>query len=133
LSSSGLSGAIDASFGDLKFLQYLDLSNNSLSGPVPDFLAQMPSLTFLDLSSNKLNGPVPAVLLQKHQNGSLVLRIGNNSNMCDNGASTCEPKNKNGKRILVIAIVVPMAVATLIFVAALLILHRLKHKQGNIP
>nr|AWY10696.1 hypothetical protein Sh255C13_g0040 [Saccharum hybrid cultivar SP80-3280] len=129
LSSSGLSGGIDASLGDLKSLQYLDLSNNSLSGPVPDFLAQMPSLTFLDLSSNKLSGPVPAVLLQKHQNGSLVLRIGNNANMCDNGASTCEPKDKNGKRILAIEIVVPIAVATLLFVAALLILHRLKHKQ----
>ncbi|CAD6269786.1 unnamed protein product [Miscanthus lutarioriparius] len=128
LSSSGLSGGIDASFGNLKSLQWLDLSNNSLSGPVPDFLVQMPSLTFLDLSSNKLSGPVPAVLLQKHQNGSLVLRIGNNANICDNGASTCEPENKNGKRILAIAIVVPIAVATLLFVAAL-ILHRLKHKQ----
>jgi hypothetical protein len=60
-------------------------------------------------------------------------RIGNNANMCDNGASTCEPKDKNGKRILAIKIVVPIAVATLLFVVALLILHRLKHKQGNIP
>jgi len=60
-------------------------------------------------------------------------RIGNNANICDNGASTCEPENKNGKRILAIEIVVPITVATLLFVAALLILHRLKHKQGNIP
>ncbi|CAL4891573.1 unnamed protein product [Urochloa decumbens] len=129
LSSSGLSGAIDASFRDLKSLQYLNLSNNSLSGPVPDFLAQMPSLTFLDLSSNKLSGPVPAVLLQKRQNGSLVLRTSNNANLCDNGASTCEPENKIGNRILVIAIVVPIVVATLLFLVAFLILHRMKNKQ----
>ncbi|KAL6622453.1 hypothetical protein ACP70R_032332 [Stipagrostis hirtigluma subsp. patula] len=129
LSSSGLSGPIDAALGDLKSLQYLDLSNNSLSGPVPNFLAQMPSLTFLDLSSNKLRGSVPAVLLQRSQNGTLVLRTGNNANLCDNGASTCEPENKGRTRILVIAIVVPIVVATLLFIAALLIIHRMKQKQ----
>ncbi|CAD6269779.1 unnamed protein product [Miscanthus lutarioriparius] len=58
-----------------------------------------------------------------------LIGIGNNANMCNNGASTCEPENKNGNRILVIAIVVPIAGATLLFVAALLILRRLKHKQ----
>ncbi|WVZ90857.1 hypothetical protein U9M48_037116, partial [Paspalum notatum var. saurae] len=129
LSSSGLSGAIDTSFGDLKSLQCMDLSNNSLTGPVPDFLTQMPSLTFLDLSSNKLSGPVPAVLLQKRQNGSLVLRTGNNVNLCDNAASACEPENKNGSIILPIAIVAPIAIATLIVVSVVLILCRRKHKR----
>ncbi|KAL6623562.1 hypothetical protein ACP70R_033441 [Stipagrostis hirtigluma subsp. patula] len=131
LSSSGLTGPIDSSFGDLKSLQYLDLSNNSLSGPVPDFLAQMPSLTFLDLSSNKLSGSVPAVLLQRHQNGSLILRTSNNANLCDNGASTCERENKKSNRTLVIATVVPIAVATLLFVAAFLILHRVRKRQDK--
>ncbi|KAK3140033.1 hypothetical protein QOZ80_5AG0394450 [Eleusine coracana subsp. coracana] len=101
LSSSGLSGDIDASFGDLRYLQSLDLSNNSLSGLVPDFLAQMPSLMFLDLSSNKLSGPVPAVLLQKRQNGSLALRTDNNANLCDDGVSNCETAIKKINRILV--------------------------------
>ncbi|KAF8776637.1 hypothetical protein HU200_003361 [Digitaria exilis] len=87
-------------------------------------------ITALDLSSNKLSGPVPAVLLQKQQNGSLVLRIGNNAKLCDNGASTCDPENKIDKRILVIAIVVPISVATLLFVAAFLILRRMTNKQG---
>ncbi|XP_062202572.1 putative leucine-rich repeat receptor-like serine/threonine-protein kinase At2g19230 [Phragmites australis] len=131
LSSSGLTGDVDSSFGDLKSLQYLDLSNNSLSGPVPDFLAQIPSLTFLDLSSNKLSGLVPAVLLEKRQNGSLVLRTGNNANLCDNGASTCEPEKKKSNRTLVIATVVPIGVATLLFVAALFILHRLRKRQDT--
>ncbi|OQU79365.1 hypothetical protein SORBI_3008G134300 [Sorghum bicolor] len=108
----------------------LDLSNNSLSGPVPDFLAQMSSLSFLDLSSNMLSGSVPAALLQKIQNGSLVLRIHNNVNLCD-GPSTCEPKKKKRNRTLIIATVVPIAVATLLFVAGLLILHRMRNRQDT--
>ncbi|CAN6361369.1 unnamed protein product [Urochloa humidicola] len=130
LSSSGLTGAVDSSFGDLKSLQYLDLSNNSLYGPVPDFLAQMPSLTFLDLSSNELSGSVPAALLEKRQNGSLLLRIGNNAHMCVDGASTCDTE-KERNRILVIATVVPIAVATLLFVTAFLIIHRMRKNQDK--
>ncbi|CAN6352062.1 unnamed protein product [Urochloa humidicola] len=131
LSSSGLTGAVDSSFGDLKSLQYLDLSNNSLYGPVPDFLAQMPSLTFLDLSSNELSGSVPAALLEKRQNGSLVLRIGNNAHLCVDGASTCDMEKKEKNRILVIATVVPIAVATLLFVIAFLIIQRMRKNQDK--
>nr|CAB3466215.1 unnamed protein product [Digitaria exilis] len=103
LSSSGLTGAVDSSFGDLKSLQYLDLSNNSLYGPIPDFLAQMPSLAFL---------------------------IGNNVHMCADAASTCGTK-KERNRILVIATVVPIAVATLLFVIAFLIIHKMRKNQGD--
>ncbi|TVU49666.1 hypothetical protein EJB05_00990, partial [Eragrostis curvula] len=129
LSSSWLTGAVDSSFRDLNSLQYLDLSNNNLSGTIPDFLAQMPSLVFLDLSSNNLNGSVPAALLEKHENGSLVLRIGNNKNLCDTDASACEPnKKKKGNRTVIIAAVVPIAAATLLFVAGLFIQHRMRNK-----
>uniref|UniRef100_A0A0D9Y0J3 non-specific serine/threonine protein kinase n=1 Tax=Leersia perrieri TaxID=77586 RepID=A0A0D9Y0J3_9ORYZ len=125
LSSSVLTGPVDLPFGDLQSLQYLDLSNNSLSGPIPDFLAQMPSLKFLDLSSNNFSGLIPHNLLQKRQNGSLVLRIANNANLCDDdGNNACASENKQSKRILVIAIAVPIAVAILLFVAAILHLHR---------
>jgi len=91
----------------------------------------MPSLTYLDLSSNKLSGSIPAALLQKHQNGSLVLRIDNNANICDNGASTCAQDNKKKNRILAIAVAVPIVIATLLFVAAILILHRRRNKQDT--
>ncbi|KQJ86233.1 hypothetical protein BRADI_4g04126v3 [Brachypodium distachyon] len=131
LASNVLTGAIDPSFGHLKSLQHLDLSTNTLSGPIPDFLAQMPSLTFLDLSNNKLSGSVPAALLQKHQNGSLILRIGNNTNICDNGASTCDPDKKEKNRTLVTAISVTIPVATLLFVATILILRRRRNKQDT--
>jgi hypothetical protein len=58
-------------------------------------------------------------------------RTGYNTNLCDNDTSTCELEKKS-KRTLVIATVVPIAVATLLFVAAFLILRRMKNKQGNI-
>ena len=49
-------------------------------------------------------------------------RTGNNVNLCDNGASTCKPENKIGNGVLVIAIIVPIAVATLLFLVAFFIL-----------
>ncbi|KQJ86230.2 hypothetical protein BRADI_4g04101v3 [Brachypodium distachyon] len=121
LSSSVLAGAVDSSFGDLKSIL------NFLSGPIPDFLGQMPSLIFL----NKLSGPIPTALQEKHQNGSLTLRIANNANICDNGASTCDPDDKKNSRTRIIKIVVPIAVAAVLFVAAILILHRRKNKQDT--
>jgi hypothetical protein len=59
-------------------------------------------------------------------------RTGNNVGLCDSGASTCEPQKKKSNQILVIATTVPIAVATLLFVAALLILHRMRNRQGNL-
>jgi hypothetical protein len=47
------------------------------------------------------------------------------------GASTCDTEKKKRNIILVIAIVVPIAVATLLFVAAFLIIHRIRKNQGN--
>jgi hypothetical protein len=59
-------------------------------------------------------------------------RIDNNAHICDNGDSTCAQDGKDKNRTLIIAVVVPIAVATLLFVAAILILHRRRNKQGNI-
>ncbi|RCV18878.1 hypothetical protein SETIT_3G338700v2 [Setaria italica] len=131
LSSSRLAGEVHVSFGDLKSLKYLDLSNNSLSGSIPDFLAQMPSLTFLDLSSNNLSGWVPAALLEKSQNRSLVFRAENNPNLCNNGASTCKSGDKKRNKTIVIATVVPIALATLLFLAAFLIIRNMRNKRDR--
>jgi hypothetical protein len=59
-------------------------------------------------------------------------RIDNNANICDNGDYACAQDGKDKNRTLVIAVAVPIAVATLLFVAAILILHRRRNKQGNI-
>lgn len=57
-------------------------------------------------------------------------RIGNNANICENG-SNCDIGKKESSSTLVIEIVVPIAVATLLFVIAFLILHRTRKNQGN--
>ncbi|CAO1940495.1 unnamed protein product [Urochloa humidicola] len=132
LSSSGLVGGIDDSFGQLASLQHLDLSNNNLSGPIPDFLDQMLSLAFLDLSSNNLSGIIPLGLLQKSQDGGLTLRIDNNSKLC---GTTCylAPSQNRDKLKLIVKIVVPIAGASavvVLFVAVVVIQHRRKVIQG---
>jgi hypothetical protein len=56
----------------------------------------------------------------------------NNANLCDNGPSTCDQEEKKRNRTLIIATVVPIVVAALLFVAGLLILRRMRNRQGNI-
>lgn len=130
LSSSGLVGEIDASFGQLTLLQHLDLSHNNLSGSIPDVLGQVPSLTFLDLSSNNLSGSIPRSLLEKSQDRLLELRIDNNPNLCE---TTCNPipNKKENKTNLVLEIVVTVIAAIVLLSVALLVLviwHRRKKR-----
>ncbi|KAL6654413.1 hypothetical protein ACP70R_007878 [Stipagrostis hirtigluma subsp. patula] len=120
LSSSGLIGEIDPSFGQLTLLQHLDLSHNNLSGPIPDSLGQVPSLTFLDLSSNSLSGSIPTSLLQKSQDGLLTLRVDNNPNLCVNRTCDPNPHPKKPKAILVAEIAIPITGIILIVALGLL-------------
>ncbi|KAL6335179.1 hypothetical protein AAG906_029407 [Vitis piasezkii] len=73
LSSSGLTGEIAPSISNLTLVQYLDLSNNGLTGPVPDFLSQLPLLRAQNLTGNKLTGSIPVELIERSENGSLLL------------------------------------------------------------
>uniref|UniRef100_A0A0E0EMX2 Protein kinase domain-containing protein n=1 Tax=Oryza meridionalis TaxID=40149 RepID=A0A0E0EMX2_9ORYZ len=89
-------------------------------------------ITALDLSSNDLSGSIPVVLLQKQQNGSLILRMDNNAKLCKNGASGCEPKNKGRKRIIIIiSIVVPIFIATSLFATVMILLRRMRNRQDT--
>ncbi|KAL6335711.1 hypothetical protein AAG906_039474 [Vitis piasezkii] len=65
---------IAPSISNLTLVQYLDLSNNGLTGPVPDFLSQLPLLRALNLTGNKLTGSIPVELIERSENGSLLLR-----------------------------------------------------------
>ncbi|KAK6911975.1 Leucine-rich repeat, partial [Dillenia turbinata] len=91
LSSSRLTGKIDSSFLNLKFLESLDLSNNSLYGSVPDF-SQLSSLRVLNLSWNKLTGSLPAALLARVDNSSLLLSVEGNPDLCL--TPPCKKENK---------------------------------------
>ncbi|KAH1207520.1 putative leucine-rich repeat receptor-like protein kinase [Glycine max] len=92
LASSGLGGTIIASFLELKFLESLDLSNNSLTGPIPDF-SQLQHLKALNLSGNRLSGEIPSLLKERSNNGSLLLSVDENLDLCREGP--CEEDKMN--------------------------------------
>jgi Leucine-rich repeat (LRR) protein len=59
LSSSGLSGTLDASIGALTELRFLFINSNALSGEIPAVVNHLSKLETLDLSNNLFNGSVP--------------------------------------------------------------------------
>ncbi|XP_065633076.1 putative leucine-rich repeat receptor-like protein kinase At2g19210 isoform X2 [Quercus suber] len=81
LSSSQLTGEIPISLSNLTALLYLDLSYNQLTGNIPQFLAQLPNLKTLNLSRNKFDGSIPEALIQKSRDGSLILSLGEMSDL----------------------------------------------------
>ncbi|XP_030526219.2 receptor-like protein kinase At3g21340 [Rhodamnia argentea] len=125
LSSSGLKGLIATSISNLTAVVSLDLSNNSLTGSVPDFLAQMPSLKVLNLSGNNLNGSVPQTLLKKKADGSVLLRIDGNPDLCQ--SDNCQTSNVKPKKI---APITASVAAVLVFIlGALAVLWIIRRRQ----
>ncbi|KAK8706986.1 hypothetical protein V6N13_058055 [Hibiscus sabdariffa] len=120
LSSSGLSGMISASFGNLSSMQSLDLSNNHLTGPVPEFLEELKSLKFLNLEGNQLLGSVPKELRDRSKAGLLTLRV-DEQNLCSSGS--CK-KKKN-----VVVPVVASVLSAFVLSVALILLWRLRRKR----
>nr|XP_028957508.1 receptor-like protein 6 [Malus domestica] len=53
-------GEIPSSFGNMRQLESLDLSQNKLSGQIPEQLAKLNFLAVLNLSNNQLVGKIPA-------------------------------------------------------------------------
>ncbi|KAI9107842.1 hypothetical protein K1719_021178 [Acacia pycnantha] len=82
LSSSNLSGTIRESFSMLKSLEYLDLSNNIFTGSLPDFFMHLQHLKTLNLSGNRLSGEIPLPLKERSNNGSLLLSVDGNPDLC---------------------------------------------------
>ncbi|KAM3699578.1 hypothetical protein ACB098_05G035800 [Castanea mollissima] len=109
LSASGLTGVISADISNLMMLQYLDLSDNRLTGSIPKFLSQLQYLRVLNLERNQLTGSVPSDLIERSNNGTLLLRVDENSNLC--GSGSCKKKNN---------IVIPVSVILLFIVAAVM-------------
>jgi len=60
LPSNGLEGAIPSSFGDLRYIEFLNLNYNKISGSIPSGLGNMTKMTNLLLMGNTLTGSIPA-------------------------------------------------------------------------
>ncbi|XP_028778976.1 putative leucine-rich repeat receptor-like protein kinase At2g19210 [Neltuma alba] len=123
LSSSGLTGQIDPSIANLTMLEKLDLSNNSLSGVVPNFLSQLQNLKSLNLKSNNFTGTVPSDLLEKSKDGTLLLSVGQNPNLCE--SPSCN-KKENNVAIPIVASVAGVLILLIVATITFVILKRRK-------
>ena len=63
LDDNHIEGQIPPSFGNLKELERLVLSNNFLNGPVPAELGNLPQLDELDLSENSFSNELPSTFI----------------------------------------------------------------------
>ncbi|KAL4625904.1 hypothetical protein ACB092_05G058800 [Castanea dentata] len=124
LSNSKLSGLIPDSLAQLSNLEFLDLSHNDFTGKLPEFLAQMPNLHTLGLGGNKLEGPVPEALLLKYRDGTLVLSLGENLDLCQS-----LPCQKKKNKELVIPLVATSAVAAVLLIFIALSIYKRKKRE----
>ncbi|KAK6133527.1 hypothetical protein DH2020_032741 [Rehmannia glutinosa] len=62
MASSGLSGTLSPSIGNLSHLRTMLLQNNQLSGVVPTEIGKLSELQTLDLSGNQFDGEIPSSL-----------------------------------------------------------------------
>ncbi|XP_010541120.1 PREDICTED: putative leucine-rich repeat receptor-like protein kinase At2g19210 [Tarenaya hassleriana] len=115
---SGLTGEIDSAFSNLTTITKLDLSNNSLTGKVPDFLADLTNLKELNLEGNKLTGSIPLKLQERSNDGSLLLRISGNPDLCAD--ASCQKAKKKRKNVYVIPLVASIAGLLVLFAALFL-------------
>ncbi|CAL8131715.1 unnamed protein product [Prunus armeniaca] len=131
LSSSGLTGEIAASISNLTMIQSLDLSNNNLTGPIPEFLSKFQNLTVLNLEKNKFTGSVPVGLIERKNNGFLLLSLCDNPHLSGNGS--CKLKKKHN---FIIPIVVPTAGISILLLVAVAIwwwsLKRNRQEGGDV-
>uniref|UniRef100_A0A2P2IJB9 non-specific serine/threonine protein kinase n=1 Tax=Rhizophora mucronata TaxID=61149 RepID=A0A2P2IJB9_RHIMU len=62
MTSTGLSGTLSPSIGNLSHLRTMLLQNNQLSGVIPEEIGRLSELQTLDLSSNQFVGEIPSSL-----------------------------------------------------------------------
>ncbi|KAI3931206.1 hypothetical protein MKW92_036483 [Papaver armeniacum] len=134
LSQNELNGEISPQLGNLRNLESLNLSDNKLSGSIPSSLQGMLSLTSIDLSNNTLEGPVPDVNAFKKDP---VKALGGNQGLCSNelkilspcsGTPSSNNRSKTNKWKLIIAVVVPVAVALVLLILFGIFCCRRNHK-----
>ncbi|KAF3772197.1 putative leucine-rich repeat receptor-like protein kinase [Nymphaea thermarum] len=127
LSYSGLNGSITYYFYQLASLQSLNLSGNNLEGSIPYFLGKMTSLTMLDLSGNHFSCPIPSTLKQRMDDGSLSVRLDNNTQLSLDGSC----KKKHNVLLLVLSVCTPTIFIFVLGIILVMILRRKKNMRQN--
>uniref|UniRef100_A0A0E0HBF4 Protein kinase domain-containing protein n=1 Tax=Oryza nivara TaxID=4536 RepID=A0A0E0HBF4_ORYNI len=119
----GLS-CIHTSIGDIQYnprglhrITALNLSFSELIGDIDASFGQLLLLRHLDLSSNNLSGTVPTSLQEKSDSGQMILKTGNNPNLCGN--HTCDPISNKNKRNKFIGFVIAAAIVATVFALSL--------------
>uniref|UniRef100_K3YPU5 non-specific serine/threonine protein kinase n=1 Tax=Setaria italica TaxID=4555 RepID=K3YPU5_SETIT len=108
----------------------LNLSSNGLAGSITTYFGDLKALQYLDLSSNDLSGPIPYSLLKKSQNGTLSIRLGNNANLCGNG-TTCGSGRKKINGAILTAIIIPTVAVIALFVISIFLLCRILKEKAK--
>ncbi|TKY56172.1 LRR receptor serine/threonine-protein kinase [Spatholobus suberectus] len=128
LSSSKLSGEIDASFSNLTYLETLDLSNNELTGEVPEFFSKLLQLKILNLSRNMLTGSFPESLKAKSSNNSLQLSLDGNLSPYQTGSC----KSNKQKFIIPLVASITTFVAVVLIISIIVMVIRRLRKNGKV-
>ncbi|KAI3912788.1 hypothetical protein MKW92_046202 [Papaver armeniacum] len=140
LSSNQFSDKIPTEIGKLARLRNLDLSVNNLSGPIPGEIEDCQDIISLKLNNNKLNGPIPHQGPVPDVNAfkkDPVKALGGNQGLCSNelkilspcsGTPSSNNRSKTNKWKLIIAVVVPVAVALVLLILFGIFCCRRNHK-----
>ncbi|XP_038899862.1 probable LRR receptor-like serine/threonine-protein kinase At1g51880 isoform X2 [Benincasa hispida] len=94
----------------------LNLSSSNLTGHIVSSISNLTAINTFNLSGNKLNGVLPDNLLNKYKNGSLVLSVEGNEELC--WSQPCNHKKK--KLPISIPILCSVIVAPILVLAILL-------------
>ena len=58
-----MGGTLDSTFGNLKNLRIINLTDNIMSGNLPDVFDQIPNLEIIQISGNQFSGSIPSTII----------------------------------------------------------------------
>uniref|UniRef100_A0A0E0IUH5 Receptor kinase-like protein Xa21 n=1 Tax=Oryza nivara TaxID=4536 RepID=A0A0E0IUH5_ORYNI len=132
LQNNILNGTIPSSLGQLQGLENLDLSNNNLSGEIPKLLGNLSMLYYLNLSFNNFVGQVPTFGVFAN---ATAISIQGNDMLCGGTPHMhlppCSSQLPKNKHTLVVIPIVLSLVATVVALALLYIMLRIRCKKSR--